>query len=103
LPVRPLPFPRSPHDGGTDSAPRRRATWLELFFDLVFVLAASQLGAVLRADLSPGGFLRFAVLFVPVCWVWIGYSYFADLFDPGDALTLRCSGGGRRSEVERAR
>jgi low temperature requirement protein LtrA len=49
------------------------------------VLAVSQLGTVLRADLSLDGFLRFALLFVPVCWVWIGYSYYADLFDPGDA------------------
>jgi low temperature requirement protein LtrA len=85
LPVQPIPVPRSQTDAGPDSAARRRATWLELFFDLVFVLAVSQLGAVLRADLSPDGFLRFAVLFVPVCWVWIGYSYYADLFDPGDA------------------
>jgi low temperature requirement protein LtrA len=63
---------------------RRHATWLELFFDLVFVLAVAQLGRLLSANPTAGGFLLFALLFVPVWWVWTGFSCYGDLFDPGD-------------------
>jgi len=59
----------------------RHATWLELFFDLVFVLAIAELAHLLHDDPTPGGFLRFAVLFVPVWWAWSGFTYYADLFD----------------------
>ena len=68
-----------PSDGGQvaaapAAAPIRRgrgngeryATWLELFFDLVFVVAVTELAAVLHHDPSPVGFLAFAALFVPV-------------------------------------
>jgi low temperature requirement protein LtrA len=68
-----------------DSPPRltreRHATWLELFFDLVFVLAVAQLGRLLHASPTPEGFRLYALLFVPVWWVWTGFSYYADLFD----------------------
>ena len=33
---------------GTDAS--RKVTWLELFFDLIFVAAVSQVAAPLRAD-----------------------------------------------------
>jgi low temperature requirement protein LtrA len=68
----------------------RRATWLELFFDLVFVIAITQLAHELVLDNSTAGFLRFAGLFVPVYVAWQGYSFYADRFDTDDLL-LRVS------------
>ncbi|MGH3087046.1 MAG: low temperature requirement protein A [Rubrobacteraceae bacterium] len=62
----------------------RSATWLELFFDLVFVVAIAQLALALADDLSAGGFLRFGLLFVPVWWSWAGYTNYADRFDTDD-------------------
>ena len=62
----------------------RSASWLELFFDLVFVVAIAQLALVLGDDLSAGGFLRFVLLFVPVWWAWTGYTMYADRFDTDD-------------------
>jgi low temperature requirement protein LtrA len=59
----------------------RHATWLELFFDLVFVVAIAQLAHVLHDELSWSGIRDFAVLFVPVWWLWIDFSYFADQYD----------------------
>jgi len=59
----------------------RHATWLELFFDLVFVLAIAELAHLLHSDLSWTGIASFAALFVPVWWLWIDFSYFADQFD----------------------
>lgn len=59
----------------------RHATWLELFFDLVFVLAIAELAHLLHSDLSWTGIASFAALFVPVWWLWIDFSYYADQFD----------------------
>jgi low temperature requirement protein LtrA len=33
----------------------RRVTWMELFFDLIFVAALAQVGEPLRHDYSAGG------------------------------------------------
>lgn len=63
----------------------RRATWLELFFDLVFVVAVSQLAHNLSDDVSLGGFLGFIFLFIPVWWSWIGVTFYANRFDVDDA------------------
>jgi low temperature requirement protein LtrA len=64
----------------------RRATWLELFFDLVFVVAIAQLAFALSVDKTPEGFLIFCGLFVPVWWAWVGYTFYADRFDTDDVV-----------------
>jgi len=64
----------------------RHATWTELFFDLVFVAAIAELGGVVHHDPSLEGILKMAGLFVPVWWVWIGYTLYADRFDSDDAV-----------------
>lgn len=71
-----------------DREPRaeRHATWLELFFDLVFVVAVAELGHLLAGSLTPVGIVEFAALFVPVWWVWITHSYYGDVFDRGDTV-----------------
>jgi low temperature requirement protein LtrA len=67
-----------------DDGDERHATWLELFFDLVFVVAVAQLADGLAEDPSFRGFLVFAGLFVPVWWAWVGYTFYADRFDTDD-------------------
>jgi low temperature requirement protein LtrA len=62
----------------------RHASWLELFFDLVFVVAIAGLSHELVEDHSTAGFLRFAALFVPVYVAWQGYMAYADRFDSDD-------------------
>ena len=69
---------------GSDEAEHRHATWLELFYDLVFVVAVSQLAHYLSKDVSISGFLGFVVLFVPVWWAWIGTTFYANRFDSDD-------------------
>jgi low temperature requirement protein LtrA len=64
----------------------RHATWLELFFDLVFVVAVAQLAFALSADKTVEGFLVFCGLFVPVWWAWVGYTFYADRFDTDDVV-----------------
>lgn len=69
---------------GEEEAEPRHATWLELFYDLVFVVAVSQLAHTLSQDVSWPGFLGFVVLFIPVWWAWIGTTFYANRFDSDD-------------------
>ncbi|MEA5574988.1 low temperature requirement protein A [Anabaena sp. UHCC 0451] len=62
----------------------RRATWLELFYDLVFVVAIAELSHNLSKDVSLGGFVGFVALFLPIWWCWIGATFYATLFDTDD-------------------
>ena len=62
----------------------RRATWLELFFDLVFVAAVGQLANALSADPTAGRFFEFLGLFVAVWWAWMGFTFYANRFDTDD-------------------
>ena len=66
------------------SEAERHATWLELFFDLIFVVAIAQLAHNLNQDISLSGFLGFVVLFVPVWWAWVGATFYANRFDTDD-------------------
>jgi low temperature requirement protein LtrA len=67
---------------GLDEA--RRATWLELFFDLVFVAAVGQLANALVAEPTPARFFAFLAVFIPVWWAWIGFTFYANRFDSDD-------------------
>ena len=62
----------------------RRATWLELFFDLVFVAAVGQLANSLAAQPTPARFFEFVGLFAPVWWAWAGFTFYANRFDTDD-------------------
>jgi low temperature requirement protein LtrA len=66
---------------GEDSEAERRATWLELFYDLVFVVAIAQLAHNLNEDVSLSGFFGFVALFIPVWWSWIGAAFYVNRFD----------------------
>ncbi|MFL5981143.1 MAG: low temperature requirement protein A [Gaiellaceae bacterium] len=62
----------------------RRATWIELFFDLVFVAAVGQLANSLSADPTPEHFFEFLAVFAPVWWAWMGFTFYANRFDTDD-------------------
>ena len=64
----------------------RRATWIELFFDLVFVAAVGQLANALAAEPTTARFFEFLGLFVPVWWAWMGFTFYANRFDTDDLV-----------------
>jgi low temperature requirement protein LtrA/signal transduction histidine kinase len=64
----------------------RSATWLELFFDLTFVAAVTEVSKALSENFSLLGFLGFSLLFVPVWWSWLNATYYSDLFDTDDVI-----------------
>lgn len=59
-----------------------RVTYVELFFDLVFVFAITQLSHTLLEHLSLGGLLQATLLFMAVWWVWIYTSWVTNWLDP---------------------
>lgn len=60
-----------------------RVTNIELFFDLVFVFAITQLSSTLRHHFNIEGVLTTAVLFLAVWYVWISTSWVTNWLDPG--------------------
>ena len=64
----------------------KRVTWAELFFDLVFVFAITQVSALLHADHSWSGMGRALVVLVPMYWAWVGTSINANLRDVDNPL-----------------
>src|ERR671911_605635 len=75
----------------------RHATWLELFFDLVFVVIISQLSHFLLHEISLLRFLEFLFLFIPVWWAWTGVTFYSTRFysdDIGHRLLLLLQMGG---------
>lgn len=65
-----------------------RVGYLELFFDLIFVFAVTQLSHRLLADISPGHALETAFLFVAVWWVWIFTTWAMNWLNP-DNIRVR--------------
>ena len=49
------------------------STWLQLFFDLVYVAILVELGAQLSHNLNLEGIVRFVILFIPVWWSWLEF------------------------------
>lgn len=54
---------------------------LELFFDLVFAFAMSQVTQLMLHDLSPSGFGRAALALLAVWWAWACYTWLINTFD----------------------
>lgn len=65
-----------------------RVGFIELFFDLVFVFAVTQLSHTLIEHFTPEGALHTAMLLVAIWWVWIYTSWFTNWLDP-ETLPVR--------------
>jgi low temperature requirement protein LtrA len=57
-------------------------TTVELFFDLVYVFAVTQLSHQILDDLTVAGVARAAFLLLIVWWAWIYTTWMANWFDP---------------------
>lgn len=51
------------------------ATFIELFFDLVFVFAVTQVTAVLEEHLTPLGLVQAVLIFWLVWWAWTQFTW----------------------------
>ncbi|NIB40637.1 low temperature requirement protein A [Pseudomaricurvus alkylphenolicus] len=63
----------------------RHATWLELFFDLVFVavigVVTHDLAHTHDGHIGTEQLLRFPLVFIPVWWIWMTHTLFSNRFD----------------------
>lgn len=75
--------PRDPHES------HRVATPLELFFDLVFVVAIASAAAELHHGLSAGHLetvVGYTMVFFAIWWAWMNYTWFASAYDSDDVV-----------------
>ncbi|GAB2755603.1 low temperature requirement protein A [Terrabacter koreensis] len=73
--------PRDPHEA------HRVATPLELFFDLVFVVAIASAAAQWHHGLAEGhlgDLVNFVMVFFAIWWAWMNYTWFASSYDCDD-------------------
>src|SRR3982074_2502022 len=61
---------------------RSRVTYAELFFDLVFVFAVTQISHTLLGQFTPLGALQTTLLFLGVWWVWVYTSWVTNWLNP---------------------
>ena len=76
----------------TSTGPRRRlgavlreeerVTPLELFFDLVFVLALTQCTALMAGEPTWGGLAKGLLVLAVLWWSWVGYAWLTSVVDP---------------------
>ena len=64
----------------------QRVSPLELFFDLVFVFAFTQVTTVLSNDPTWSGLGHGLLLLAALWWAWAAYAWLTNAFDPNDGL-----------------
>lgn len=68
--------------------PNRHATWLELFFDLIYVVTIGDVTHILshthEGHLDPLQFWKFVLIFIPLWWIWASHTMYANRFDADD-------------------
>lgn len=65
---------------------KRAATWLELFYDLAFVVAVSILSGRLLGDITWPGMASYFAYFALVWWLWASHTFYADRYDTDDLV-----------------
>jgi low temperature requirement protein LtrA len=63
-----------------------RVTPLELFFDLVFVFALTQVTTLLSRDPTWGGLLRGLIVLAALWWGWAAYAWLTNTLNPEEGL-----------------
>jgi low temperature requirement protein LtrA len=66
----------------------RRVTPTELFFDLVFVFAFTQVTTLLVDDPTWGGFGRGLLVVAVLWWAWASYAWLTNTVDADDGIVL---------------
>ena len=72
---------REPDTGGSQESNGRSVGNLELFFDLTFVFAMSQVTHLMLSDISWHGFGRGVLALLALWWAWVCYAWLTNLFE----------------------
>ncbi len=85
LPLRPVRVSPPPlRTANGHDLDERRASWLELFFDLVFAGAVAQLAGAFQEHPGLATLARFLMLFTPIWWLWVQLTFYADRHESDD-------------------
>ena len=71
---------RSDEDEGRE----RKTSWLELFYDLVFVVIIAQVSHGLAEHPDLEGVVTLVLLLLPAWWLWIGGTFYTERFESED-------------------
>jgi low temperature requirement protein LtrA len=87
--VRRRPF-LAPLAGRSPDEPHRVSTPLELFFDLVIVVAVARAAsglhhAIVENHAGPG-VVMYAMVFFGIWWAWVNFTWFASAYDNDDVV-----------------
>jgi low temperature requirement protein LtrA len=64
----------------------QRVTPLELFFDLVFVYAITQVTLLMSEDPTWSGVMRGLLVLAALWWAWSGYAWLTNTLEPEEAV-----------------
>src|SRR5215211_7280743 len=78
--------PRPPDPEARVGPGEERTTTVELFFDLVFVYAITQMAQLVSHDLDAGGFARAAVVLAAVWYAWICFAWLTNTVGVDDPV-----------------
>jgi low temperature requirement protein LtrA len=70
-----------------DRESHRQVTFLELFYDLVYVVLIAELAHALSGHVDLVGLVGYAFLFVVVWWAWLNGTLYHDLHGNNDIRT----------------
>ncbi|MGC4895930.1 low temperature requirement protein A [Micromonospora sp. DT31] len=62
------------------AAPGSRTTWLELFYDLVFVFAFLSVTTLTASETNPANLYRFLLVLTLLWWSWTGFARLGNAF-----------------------
>ncbi|GGI45377.1 low temperature requirement protein LtrA [Agromyces flavus] len=65
-----------------DTERAQRVTYVELFFDLVFVFGLNQLAAYLYENQTPLGALEGVIMVIALWWAWVSTTWVTNWLDP---------------------
>lgn len=82
--AHPLFSPPEMHHAGHGE--ERRVSWLELFYDLVYVATLIQVGNALAEHLTLDGVLQFVLVFAALWWAWSGFTFYINRFIADDLV-----------------
>jgi low temperature requirement protein LtrA len=74
--------PETRHRLGAARREGERVTPLELFLDLVFVLAITQCTALISHDQTWSGLAQGLLVLGVLWWAWVGYAWLTSVIDP---------------------
>jgi low temperature requirement protein LtrA len=68
--------------GGRPAEREQRVTPLELFFDVVFVFAITQVTELMSDDLTWRGVGHGLLVLAALWWAWTGYAWLTNTLEP---------------------